>query len=116
MKRVALVLCFFSLSLPAMADSPSDAGLAEVRELGMLNGQALACSHTQAAARIKTIMITQAPKSRRYGEAFEAATSETFLAQIKKDPADCKDEPAISSKAEEVALRLMAAVPAANPQ
>ncbi|MBZ0106029.1 MAG: hypothetical protein K8H84_10415 [Sulfuricella denitrificans] len=115
MKRIALVLSLLSLALPVAADSASDAGMAEVRELGMLNGQALACSHTQAAARIKTIMIKLAPKSRRYGEAFEAATSETFLAQI-KSPADCKDEPTINSKTEEVAARLLTAVPIADPQ
>jgi hypothetical protein len=116
MKRFALVLCFLGLALPAVADSPSDAGLAEVRDLGLLNGQALACSYTQAAARIKTVMIRHAPKSRRYGEAFEAATSEAFLAQVKKDQATCQDEPALSSQAETVAARLLAAIPAAGPQ
>lgn len=112
MKRVVLVLCLLGLALPAAADS--DAGLPEVRELGLLNGQALACSCTQAAGRIKTIMIQQAPKSRRYGEAFEAATSEAFLAQVKKDPATCPDEPVLASQAEAVAARLRVAVPAAE--
>lgn len=115
MKRFALMLCLLGLALPAAADSPTDAGLAEVRDLGLLNGQALACSHNQAAARIKTIMIRHAPKSRRYGEAFEAATSEAFLAQVKTDPAACQEEPAIASMAEALAARLQAVIAAAGP-
>lgn len=116
MKRFALVLCFLGLAQPAVADSSSDAGLAEVRNLGLLNGQALACSHKQTVARIKAVMINHAPKSRRYGEAFEAATSQAFLAQVKNDPAACQDEQALTSQAEEVAARLVAAVPVAAPQ
>ena len=116
MKRFALVLCFLGVALPAAAESIADAGLTEVRDLGLLNGQALACSHTQAASRIKALVIQHAPKSRRYGEAFEAATSEAFLAQIKKDPADCLDEAAIANQAEALATRLQAVIPAAAPQ
>ena len=115
-KQLALALCFLGLALPAIADSSADAGLAEVRDLGLLNGQALACSHTQAAARIKTIMIQHAPKSRRYGEVFEVATNEAFLAQVKKDQAACQDGPALASQAEAVAERLLSAVPATVPQ
>lgn len=116
MKRFVLALCFLGLALPVAADSPSDAGLAEVRSLGLLNGQALACSHKQTAARIKAVMINHAPKSRRYGEAFEAATSQAFLAQVKIDPAACQDEQALASQAEDLAARLQAAVPAAASQ
>ena len=113
MKRFALALCLLGLALPAFADSSADAGLKEVRDLGLLNGQALACSHTQAAARIKTVMIQHAPKSRRYGEVFEVATNEAFLAQVKKDPAACQDGAALASQTDAVAARLQAAIPAA---
>lgn len=116
MKRFALALCLMGLALPVAADSPSDAGLAEVHNLGVLNGQALACSYRPAAARIKAIMIQHAPKTRRYGEAFEAATNEAFLVQVKKDLAACPDEPALASQAEDWAARLQAAVPAAASQ
>lgn len=116
MMRFAIVLCCLGLALPAAADSSADAGLAEVRDLGLLNGQALACSHKQAAARIKAVMINHAPKSRRYGEAFEAATSQAFLSQVKKDPAACQDEQTLASQTEEVATRLVAAVPTVAPQ
>jgi hypothetical protein len=116
MKQFALALCFLGLALPVAADSPSDAGLAEVRELGELNGQALACSHKQTAARIKVVMINYAPKTRRYGEAFEASTNQSFLAQVKKSPAACQDEALLASQAETLAARLQAAIPAAVPQ
>lgn len=115
-RRFALALCLFGLALPAAADSATDAGLKEVRDLGLLNGQALACSHTQAASRIKKIMIQHAPKSRRYGEVFEVATNEAFLAQVKKDPAICPDGLALVRQAEAVAGRLLSAVPATVPQ
>jgi len=111
------MLCFLSLALPAhAADTPADAGLAEVRDLGRLNGQALACSQTEAAARIKAIMIKHAPKSRRYGEAFETTTNEEFLAQTRKDQAACQDGATLASQVEEAATRLQAAVPATVSQ
>jgi len=116
MRRFALALCLLGLALPVAADSSVDAGLKEVRDLGLLNGQALACSHTQVASRIKKIMIQHAPKSRRYGEVFEVATNEAFLAQVKKDSAICPDAPALASQAEAVTALLLSAVPATEPQ
>lgn len=117
MKSFALVLLLTSFALPVAADTAADAGLPETRDLGLLNGQALACSHTKTAARIKKIMIERAPKSRRYGEAFEAATNEAFLAQVKKDPAACQDEAVLASQAEALAARLPSiAAPAAAAQ
>ena len=110
MKRFALLLGFLSLALPVLA--AADAGLAEIRDLGRLNGQALACSYTDAAARIKTVMIQHAPKSRRYGAAFEEATHAAFLDQVKKDQAACIDGPTLTSQVEEVTQRLLAALPA----
>lgn len=113
MKRFALLLGFLSLALPVRAaDSPADAGLAEIRDLGRLNGQALACDYADTAARIKTVMIQHAPKSRRYGAAFEEATNAAFLAQARKDQATCLDGPTLASQVEEVSQRLLAVFPA----
>lgn len=113
MKRFAFLLCLLGFSWAvAAAELPVDAGLAEARDLGRLNGQALACSHGETASRIKKIMINSAPKSRRYGEAFEAATSEAFLAQTRKDPAACQDGPALAVQVDEVEKRLQAALSA----
>ncbi|GAO36298.1 hypothetical protein SCT_1703 [Sulfuricella sp. T08] len=112
MKRFALLLCFLSLALSARAaDSSTDAGLQEVQALGSINGQALACGYAETASRIKTVIIQHAPKSRRYGAAFEEATNMAFLDQTKKEQATCPDGPTLSGQADEATQRLQAAVP-----
>ncbi len=114
MKRSALLLCFLSLALTAHAADPStDAGLTEVRDLGRVNGQALACGFGEAVSSIKAAMIQHAPKSRRYGAAFEEATNKAFLDQSRKDPATCPDGPTLRGQIDEATQRLQAAVPAA---
>lgn len=114
MKRFALLLCFLSLALAARAaDVPADAGLAEVRDLGRLNGQALACGYAEAAARIKSVIIKSAPKSRRYGAAFEEATNGAFLAQSGKEQTACPDGPTLGDQVEEAVRRLQSALPGA---
>ncbi|MBS4095455.1 MAG: hypothetical protein KGZ83_01285 [Sulfuricella sp.] len=111
MKSLVLLSCSLLLSVTTFAaDVPEPAGVAEVRELGRLNGLALSCSQVEAAARIKNILIQYAPKTRRYGEAFEAATQESFLEQGAK-PEPCRDGAAYAVEAEVVALRLRAAAP-----
>lgn len=116
MKLFALTLCLLSLALPAAAaDSSADMGLAEIRVMGRLNGQALACSNAEAVARIKVLVIKLAPKLRRYGEAFETATNDGYLAQAKNDRATCTDTPALSEQVEEAAKRLQAALTTVNP-
>lgn len=109
-----LFLCGVALSMScatAQAAEIEPAGVAEVRELGRINGLALACSQGEAAARIKNILIQHAPKTRRYGEAFEQATQEAFLSQGEK-PVACRDGAAYVVEAEVLSLRLQAAVPA----
>jgi len=114
MKRFALLLFFLSPALPAhAAASPTDAGLAEVRDLGRLNGQALACGYADTAARIKTVIIQHAPKSRRYGAAFEAATNEAFLAQSRKEEATCPDGPTLNGNVDTASQSLLVALPPA---
>jgi hypothetical protein len=115
MKRLAVPLCLLSLALPAYAaDTPAEAGLSEIRELGRLNGQALACSYAETAARIKALMLKYAPKTRRYGAAYEEATQEAFLAQTREGAA-CQDGSVLALQADEVARRLQAALPAPAP-
>lgn len=116
-RRSTIALCFLVYTLSATAgDSPIDAGLTEVRELGRLNGQALACSYTPLVSRVKAIMIQHAPKSRRYGEVFEAETNKAFLAQMKNAQAVCEAATTLSNQAEVLAMRLQAVVPSAPPK
>ncbi len=117
MKRFIPLLCFLSAPLSAQAAAPAaDSGLAEIRDLGRLNGQALACSYGETAARIKKEMIGHAPKSRRYGAVFEETTNEAFLAQSKLEPTDCPDGPTLNGKVDEVVQHLQAALPAGAAQ
>jgi hypothetical protein len=113
MKRSTLLFCLLSLALTAhAADSTTDAGLKEVQALGSLNGQALACGYAESASRIKTAIIQHAPKSRRYGAAFEEATNKAFLDQSRKEQSACPDGPSLNGQVDENTQRLQAAVPA----
>ena len=113
MKRSALLLCFLSLAPSARAaDALTDAGLPEVRALGRINGQALACDYAETVSRIKVAMIQHAPKSRRYGAAFEEATHNAFLEQTRKEQTSCPDGPTFNEQVDGATQRLRAAIPA----
>lgn len=115
MKRFVVLLCFMSFALSAQAaDSLTDAGLAEVRDLGRLNGLALACGYVATASRIKTAIIQHAPKSRRYGAAFEEATNAAYLNQARQAQTTCIDGPTLTSQVDELSQRLQAAIPPAS--
>jgi tetrahydromethanopterin S-methyltransferase subunit E len=88
----------------------NEAGMDEVRSLGKLNGQALACSQLDNISRIKKIMISHAPKSRQYGDAFEQSTQKAFLQRSSEQQA-CVDVAVIALKVESVAARLQAMFP-----
>lgn len=111
-KHILITLYLLALAQTAQAaDVPADAGLAEVRALGRLNGESLACAYLDAAAHIKALVIKHAPKSRRYGEAFEAATSEAFLVTVRQGQDACPEVGAATGQVGELAARLQAAVP-----
>ena len=117
MKHFAALLYLLILAFPAVAaESPADPGLTEIAELGRLNGQALACSDTEVVARIKSLVIKLAPKSRRYGETFETSTNEGYLSQAREDQSTCPEGAAFASQVEKAAKRLQMAVPAVVPQ
>ena len=113
MLRSALLLCLLSITLSAhAANALTDAGLAEVEALGLSNGVALACDYIDTSTRIKAVIIQYAPKSRRYGAAFEEATNKAFLEQTKKEPTTCPDGPTLNGQVDDTAHRLEAALPA----
>jgi len=107
-----ITLCL-SAVLPAFAQD-AEAGLAAVRQLGTLNGQALACAYKDAAAHAKLLMLTHAPKTQRFGAAYEEATQESYLAQTRAASA-CPDAKALAGRIDEVAQRLRTTLPAAQP-
>ncbi|KAF4513895.1 UNVERIFIED_CONTAM: hypothetical protein B566_EDAN017576 [Ephemera danica] len=71
MNKLFPLLAFSLLALPAAAD-PLTAAVAEV---GRINGVALACQQPALVSRARNAILTSAPKTRAYGEAFEDATS-----------------------------------------
>lgn len=107
-----ITLCL-SAVLPAIAQD-AEAGLAAVRQLGTLNGQALACADKDAAAHARLLMLTHAPKTQRFGAAYEEATQESYLAQTRAAGA-CPDAKALAARIDEVAQRLRTTLPAAQP-
>lgn len=108
-----IILLGLAAPLPAFADD-AEAGLAAVRQLGTLNGQALACSAKDAAAHARVLMLAHAPKTPRFGAAYEEATQEGYLAQTRAS-GTCPEAKALAGKIDEVAQRLRTALPAAQP-
>ncbi|MDP2830291.1 MAG: hypothetical protein Q8O37_17020 [Sulfuricellaceae bacterium] len=108
MKKMLLILGMVWLPLAShAAELSADAGLADVRALGRLNGLALSCSMTDVASRIKQVMIQHAPKSSVHGQAFEQATNEAYLARSRGE-ADCPDKIHAISQVEDGARALQA--------
>jgi protein SCO1 len=68
-----------------MPKAPDPAAIkVAVKEVGIVNGIALACGHKDAIARAKSLMVMRVPKTREYGEIFEQASNDSFLAQSVK--------------------------------
>lgn len=109
MPRFAALLLALALSpLAFAADTPNNAeGIAAVEEIGRINGLALACTQPAISSRARNAIVTGAPKTRAYGETFEAATHATFLNQGQGFP--CPDGAALSSRLEAAEKRLAAA-------
>lgn len=112
MKRLILAACLSAIVAPAHSDTPADPGLAEVRALGRLNGEALACAYRATTVRIKKLIIAHAPKSRRYGDIFETTTSEAFRTALASGQPACREEAALGREVDRLATQLQAAVPA----
>lgn len=102
--RLPALLLALSCALPAWADE-SPAAAAE--DLGHINGIALACDYRDVANRIKYLMIQKSPKTPTFGNAFEAATREAYVARTRAE-IECPDEPELVRQAEAAAERLPA--------
>lgn len=99
------------MGLAAAVPAAEDAGLAVVRDLGRLNGQTLACGEKDSAAWLRILMLNHAPKTRVYGEAYEAGTQEAFADQSRGAPCPARAE--LARRIEDIARRLQAALPVA---
>jgi hypothetical protein len=97
---------------PAAAQDAAEPALAAVAKLGRLNGQALACQDGSAARRAKALMLAHAPKTARFGQAFEDATQQAFLATTRGESA-CPPAPALGQALDGAARDLQTVLPAA---
>jgi hypothetical protein len=108
-----LVLCCALVS-PAQAHPETDLALQLISELAKVNGQALACQELTIAGRAKTLMMSHAPKTLRFGNAFEEATQQGFLAQINTQVA-CPGAVLLSARLDVLAQQLQTSLPVTAP-
>lgn len=94
----------------AFAADPTP-GLEALKQLGTVNGQALACSEMPAAQRAKALMLAHSPKSETYGNAFQASTQEAFMAQTKANE-PCPTAETLSERLGTLETRLNELLPA----
>ena len=107
---IALGLAQALLVTPVHAQAPLELALQVVGELAQVNGQALACQELKIAARAKRLMITHAPKTARFGDAYEVGTQQSYSAQV-NGAAACPDSTALTKRLDALAQRLQTALP-----
>jgi hypothetical protein len=107
---IALGLAQALLVAPAHAQAASEQALQVIAELAQVNGQALACQELKIAARAKTLMIAHAPKTARFGDAYEVGTQQSYSAQI-NGAAACPDSAALTKRLDTLAQQLQTALP-----
>jgi hypothetical protein len=88
-----------------------ETGLKEIGELAEVNGRALACQDPAAARRAKALMLAHAPKTARYGSAFDDGTQQSYLAVTSSRTA-CPEPAAQQARLDALAQRLQAVLPA----
>jgi hypothetical protein len=106
----ALCLTSWAVLSPVQA-AEADQGLTRVTELAQVNGQALACQDMDTVAKAKKLMLAHAPKTPRFGSAYDEATNASYLAQV-RGTAPCPDAAAFASKLDTLAKALQTDLPA----
>ena len=111
--RAAWLIAALGVACPAAsAQENADAGLRAVGALAELNGQALACQDSAAAKRAKALMLAHAPKTPRYGAAFEDGTQQSYLATTRQG-APCPTSDALAKRLDTLQAQLQSALPVA---
>ena len=109
--KLSLIVALSSvLPAPAFAQSTAEVGLQAIADLATVNGQALACQDMPIAQRAKSLMLSHAPKTDRYGSAFTDGTNQSYLAQT-RSASPCPATSALSSQLDALAVRLQASLP-----
>lgn len=89
--------------------------LAGASELGNVNGEALACGYAELLPKTKALMILRMPKTRRFGDAYEAASSASFRARTNGSEA-CPEVVMLGLRLEALDLKLQDAAKRAGIQ
>jgi hypothetical protein len=111
--RLAYLLGIALLSAPTPGlAADAEAGLAVVKTLGTVNGHALACSEMGVAARARQLMLAHAPKTPRFGAAYEEATNEAFNTQTRSGKA-CASGTELTAQINQLAVQLADSLPVA---
>ena len=110
MAAIAALALSHAWLTPVQAQTHLDTALQAISDLAQVNGLALACSELKAARRAKDLMIAHAPKTARFGNAFEEGTQQSYVAQINTQVA-CPDATALAAQLDTLANRLQAALP-----
>jgi len=79
--HTSLLCC--TLAAPLLAAEAVDSRYTAVMALGSLNGVALQCKYLDQVRRMKAAIVTNVPKERSFGLAFDEATNEAFLAFLR---------------------------------
>lgn len=107
-----------TLSLAVLLIKPAhaqdDAGLQAIIDLAEINGQALACQQLSTATRAKSLMLLHAPKTARFGAAFDEGTHHAFIVQT-SGSTPCPDATTLTAKLVNVTLRLQTTLPPVQP-
>lgn len=102
----AVLLFAAGLAHASETDTPAIVGLLDgARELGRVNGLALACGHAQVSSKARAMMVLRSPKTRRFGEAFENASTEAFNEQTAAS-ATCPEPVVLELRLEMTELRM----------
>lgn len=115
--KLAIILLALAASgaVSVAGAAGAEPGLDTIKALGSVNGQALACSEAQVAARAKSLMLAHAPKTALYGAAYEEATQAGYLAQTRSASA-CPDNVSLLAQLNQLALQLGDVLPVAAAQ
>ena len=105
----ALALAHALLS-PAQAQTPLEIAMQAIGDLAQVNGRALACSELKSARRAKDLMVAHAPKTARFGDAYEEGTQKSYASQINTHAA-CPNTATFSVQLDALEKRLQVALP-----
>lgn len=80
----SFILSLLIATSPVIADAADDARYDAVKALGRLNGIALQCKYLDQVSRMKQAVVSNVPKERSFGLAFDQAANDSFLAFIQQ--------------------------------